>query len=34
MQEYGVAHIRQQNVDLIIIPLDGAFHYKTPAQQG
>jgi hypothetical protein len=34
MHEYAVAHIRQQNVDLIIIPLDNAFHYKTPTQQG
>jgi hypothetical protein len=34
MQEYKVAYIRQQNVNLIIIPLDSAFHYKTPAQQG
>jgi hypothetical protein len=33
MHEYKVAHICQQNADLIIIPLDGAFHYKTSAQQ-
>lgn len=33
MPEYKVAYIRQQTVDLIIIPLDNAFHYKTPAQQ-
>jgi hypothetical protein len=31
--EFDVAHIRQQNVNLIIIPLNRSFRYKTPAQQ-
>ena len=33
MCEYAVAHIRQQNVVLAIVPLEDAFHYRTPAQQ-
>ena len=33
MREYAVAHIRQQNVILAIVPLEDAFHYRTPAQQ-
>jgi hypothetical protein len=33
MQEYEIAYIRQQNIDLIIIPLEKAFHYKTLDQQ-
>jgi hypothetical protein len=33
MPEFDVAHIRQQNVDFITIPLDSSFRYKTAAQQ-
>jgi hypothetical protein len=28
-----VAHIREQNVDLIIVPLDKSFGAQSPAQQ-
>lgn len=31
MPQFDVAHIRQQNVDLIIIPLEDAFEWKPPA---
>jgi hypothetical protein len=33
MPTFDVAHIRQQGVDLIIIPLDSNFRFKTPHQQ-
>ena len=31
--DYDVAHIREQGIDLIIIPLDSAFGYKTTIEQ-
>ncbi len=33
MSHFKVAHIRQQGVDLIIIPLDSSFDYKTSVEQ-
>lgn len=33
MSQWHVAHIRQQGVDLIIVPLDGQFEYKTAQEQ-
>jgi hypothetical protein len=33
MPQYDVAHIREQCIDLIIIPLDGAYHYKSTQDQ-
>lgn len=33
MPRFKVAHIRQQGVDLIIVPLDDNFHYKTRNEQ-
>lgn len=33
MITYEVAHIREQGVDLIIIPLDSFFGFKTPIEQ-
>jgi hypothetical protein len=31
--EYNLAHIREQGIDLIIIPLDSSFGYKTTIEQ-
>ncbi len=33
MPRFKVAHIREQGVDLIVVPLDQSFHYKSEAQQ-
>ena len=33
MSTYKVAHIREQGVDLIIIPLDSSFGYKSSSDQ-
>lgn len=33
MPRYDVAHIREQGIDLIIIPLDSSFGYKTKEDQ-
>ncbi|CAO3401850.1 hypothetical protein [Azospirillum palustre] len=33
MPQFDVAHIRQQNIDLIIIPLDHSFDHKSDADQ-
>lgn len=33
MPRFKVAHIREQEVDLIIVPLDDKFDYKTQNQQ-
>jgi hypothetical protein len=33
MPSYDVAHINEQGVDLIIIPLDSSFGWKTKQQQ-
>ena len=33
MSDYDIAHINQQGVDLIIVPLDSSFGYKSPADQ-
>ncbi len=33
MPTFEVAHIKEQGVDLIIIPLDSNFRFKTPHQQ-
>ena len=33
MPTFEVAHIKEQGVDLIIIPLDDNFRFKTPQQQ-
>jgi len=33
MPKYKVAHIKEQNTQLIVAPLDKSFDRKTPAQQ-
>jgi hypothetical protein len=33
MQKYGVAHINEQGVDLVIIPLADDYEWKTGAHQ-
>ena len=33
MQKYKIAHIKEQNTQLIVAPLDKSFDNKTPAQQ-
>ena len=33
MSSFEVAHIREQGVDLIIIPLQSSFGYKSPTEQ-
>ena len=33
MQTFDVAHIREQGVDLIVIPLDRSFGFKTSSEQ-
>lgn len=33
MASYDVAHIREQGVDLIIIPLDSSFDHKVSSEQ-
>ena len=33
MAKYDVAHIREQGIDLIIVPLRSSFGSRTPAQQ-
>ncbi|HVG34965.1 MAG TPA: hypothetical protein VM911_17980 [Pyrinomonadaceae bacterium] len=33
MSKYDVAHIQRQGIDLIIIPLESAFDYKSPSEQ-
>ncbi|MFY9327136.1 MAG: hypothetical protein WAO76_03830 [Georgfuchsia sp.] len=33
MPRYKVAHIREQGVDLIIIPLEGSFDHKIASEQ-
>ena len=33
MAIYKVAHIREQGVDLVIVPLDSSFGLKTPTEQ-
>lgn len=33
MAKFDVAHIREQGVDLIIIPLDHQFDFKSPADK-
>lgn len=33
MPKFKVAHVREQGVDLIIIPLDHSFRYKTDDEQ-
>lgn len=33
MAQYKLAHIREQGVDLIIIPLDSSFGYKSETDQ-
>jgi len=33
MPKYEVAHIREQGVDLIIIPLDNSFRFKSEQDQ-
>jgi hypothetical protein len=33
MPEFDVAHIQRQGINLIIVPLDSSFRYKTPTDQ-
>ena len=33
MANYKVAHLREQGVDLVIIPLDSSFGYKSSSDQ-
>jgi hypothetical protein len=33
MSSFDVAHIREQGVDLIVVPLDRSFGYKSAADQ-
>jgi hypothetical protein len=33
MPSFDIAHIRQQGVDLVIVPLEDSFDHKTQAQQ-
>jgi hypothetical protein len=33
LPQFKVAHIREQNIDLIITPLESSFHHKTPREQ-
>lgn len=33
MPRYKAAHVREQGVDLIIIPLDSSFHHKSQQEQ-
>lgn len=33
MSRFQIAHIREQGQDMIIVPLDRAFGYKTPQEQ-
>jgi hypothetical protein len=33
MPSYDVAHVREQGVDLIVVPLDRTFGNKTPQEQ-
>ena len=33
MDTFKVAHVCEQGVDLVIIPLDSAFGHRTPAEQ-
>ena len=33
MPSLKVAHVRQQGVDMVIVPLDATFDQKTPAQR-
>ena len=34
MNKFKVAHLREQGVDLIIIPLEKEFAHKSPSDQG
>ena len=33
MPKFKVAHLREQGIDLIIVPLDSSFHHKAEAEQ-
>ena len=33
MSQYKIAHIREQGIDLIVIPLDSSFGYKSESDQ-
>lgn len=33
MTTFQIAHIREQGIDLIIVPLDSSFRYKTESEQ-
>lgn len=33
MPRFKAAHIREQGIDLIIIPLDSSFHHKSQQEQ-
>lgn len=33
MSKFKIAHLREQGKDMIIIPLDGQFHYKSKTEQ-
>jgi hypothetical protein len=33
MPAFKVAHVREQGVDLVVVPLDGGFDQKTQADQ-
>lgn len=33
MSQFKVAHIRQQGIDLIIVPLDSSFDYKSSTEK-
>jgi hypothetical protein len=34
MPSFDIAHIREQGVDLVVIPLDSNFGYRTRSEQG
>ncbi|MCU4306995.1 hypothetical protein KTH06_14350 [Acinetobacter ursingii] len=33
MSKFKIAHLREQGQDMIIIPLDAQFHYKSESEQ-
>jgi len=33
MPRYKVAHIKEQGIDLIIVPLDSSFHHMSESEQ-
>lgn len=33
MPRFAVAHVKEQGVDLLIVPLDSSFQYKTAPEQ-